>query len=175
MRNSRFSIALAAAALACAFAASPVFAKDHDGKHEDKEMKHAEKQREKAGKHADKQREKVQKHADKREREDIRQGAYFNDQQRDAARRYYAQQYGHGRCPPGLAKKNNGCLPPGQARWAVGQPLPRNVTVYSVPQPVLVQLPPAPYGYRYARIGADIVLVRQQNNLVVDIIVGLLG
>lgn len=24
--------------------------------------------------------------------------------------------YGHGGCPPGLAKKNNGCMPPGQAR-----------------------------------------------------------
>lgn len=31
----------------------------------------------------------------------------------------YAQSYG---CPPGLAKKNNGCLPPGQARkLAIGQ------------------------------------------------------
>ena len=24
--------------------------------------------------------------------------------------------YGYGRCPPGLAKKHNGCMPPGQAR-----------------------------------------------------------
>ena len=24
--------------------------------------------------------------------------------------------YGHGGCPPGLAKKHNGCMPPGQAR-----------------------------------------------------------
>jgi Ni/Co efflux regulator RcnB len=36
-------------------------------------------------------------------------------------------------------------------------------------------LPPAPYGYRYARLGNDIVLVQVQNNLIVDIIVGLLG
>jgi hypothetical protein len=30
----------------------------------------------------------------------------------------YGQQYGYGQrgCPPGLAKKNNGCLPPGQAK-----------------------------------------------------------
>jgi hypothetical protein len=33
--------------------------------------------------------------------------------------------YGVGGCPPGLAKKNNGCLPPGQARkLAIGQRLP---------------------------------------------------
>ena len=34
----------------------------------------------------------------------------------------------HGRCPPGLAKKNNGCLPPGQAKklYNVGQRYNRN-------------------------------------------------
>jgi Ni/Co efflux regulator RcnB len=53
--------------------------------------------------------------------------------------------------------------------------VPRGVTIYSVPQPVITRLPPAPYGYRYARIGDDIVLVRRQNNLIVDIIQGILG
>ena len=34
--------------------------------------------------------------------------------------------YGLGGCPPGLAKKHNGCLPPGQAKklYNVGQRLP---------------------------------------------------
>ena len=34
--------------------------------------------------------------------------------------------YGAGGCPPGLAKKNNGCLPPGQAKklYGVGQRWP---------------------------------------------------
>ena len=65
-------------------------------------------------------------------------------------------------------------MPPGQVRnWAVGQPLPVGVPIYAVPQPVLVQLPPVPYGYRYGRVGGDVVLVYQKNNLVVDIIVGL--
>ncbi|MEO7365446.1 MAG: hypothetical protein ABIW03_03920 [Sphingomicrobium sp.] len=34
----------------------------------------------------------------------------------------------HGGCPPGLAKKNNGCLPPGQAKklYSVGQRYNRN-------------------------------------------------
>ena len=39
-------------------------------------------------------------------------------------------------------------MPPGQARkWDVGQPIPHGVAIYSVPQPVLVHLPPVPYGY----------------------------
>ena len=136
------------------------------------------------GKHAQKHQEKQQKHeskehakAEKRQRKDIQAGAYFNDQQRTVVRQYYVQNYTNAnKCPPGLAKKNKGCMPPGQARsWAVGQPIPRGVTTYAVPQPVIAQLPPAPYGYRYTRIDGDIVLVQQQNNLIVDIIQGLLG
>ncbi|MEO7391626.1 MAG: RcnB family protein [Ramlibacter sp.] len=162
-----------ALAIACAFAAGPALAKDHGHGND----KHAEKHAEKQERKAEKEEQKAEKHAAKREREAIRPGTYFNDQHRTYVRQYYTQHYGNGRnCPPGLAKKNNGCLPPGQARnWAVGQPVPRGVTVYSVPQPVVVQLPPAPYGYRYARIGNDVVLVQTQNNLIVDIIQGLLG
>ena len=33
--------------------------------------------------------------------------------------------YGVGGCPPGLAKKGNGCMPPGQAAKFIGQPLVR--------------------------------------------------
>jgi Ni/Co efflux regulator RcnB len=169
-------IRLAALAVAFTLVTAPALAKDHDNEGRGN-ARHAQKHEEKAQKHADKQREKARKQAAKREREEIRPGTFFNDQHRRYAREYYGQHYGHGRsCPPGLAKKNNGCLPPGQARkWEVGQPIPRGVAVYSVPQPVLVHLPPPPYGYRYARLGGDIVLVRQQNNLIVDIIQGLLG
>ena len=135
--------------------------------------KHAQKFEEKQ----DKREAKEYKKAEKRERKDIQAGTYFNDRQRTVVREYYVQNYSNSqRCPPGLAKKNNGCFPPGQTRhWVLGQPIPRGVTVYQVPQPVILQLPPAPYGYRYARIGGDIVLVQQQNNLIVDIIQGLLG
>ena len=36
--------------------------------------------------------------------------------------------YGAGGCPPGLAKKHNGCMPPGQAKklYRIGQRYPRN-------------------------------------------------
>jgi Ni/Co efflux regulator RcnB len=178
---------IVAFALAAVFAASPVFSgqgEGHGDKHGDKAHQHAEKHGDKAHKHADKaerhaekQAEQAEKHARKREREDVKVGAYFNDQHREAARSYYHAHYSNAKsCPPGLAKKHNGCMPPGQARkWAVGQPIPRGVPVYAVPQPVIVHLPPAPYGYRYARLGNDIVLVQVQNNLIVDIIVGLLG
>jgi len=194
--NTKFRLSqrLVALAIASAFIAAPSFAQGqgqgqgHGGgkdKHEEKAEKKAGKHADKADKHAEKRAEKAQKHADKaekraekRQREDIKHGAYFNDQHRTYVREYYTQHYGGSarRCPPGLAKKNNGCMPPGQARkWAVGQPIPSGVTVYSVPQPVIVHLPPAPYGYRYVRLGGDIVLVQIQTNLIVDIIHALLS
>lgn len=41
--------------------------------------------------------------------------------------------YGANNCPPGLAKKNNGCLPPGQAKkqFNVGQRIPRGYNYYT--------------------------------------------
>jgi len=41
---------------------------------------------------------------------------------------YEASGYGGGGCPPGLAKKHNGCLPPGQAKklYNVGRRFPTN-------------------------------------------------
>ena len=186
VRNSMRHILLLAVA-ALFLVSMPGFAKDKgdggddEGKHAQKEyrksQKRAEKDFEKDNKDEEKYYQKSQKHAEKRQREEIRQGTYFDEQQRITVRQYYSTYYGNGKkCPPGLAKKQNGCVPPGQVRyWQVGQPIPRNVTIYSVPQPVIQILPPAPYGYRYARIGGDIVLVQQQNNLIVDIINGLLG
>lgn len=159
------SIRLLALALGCALAASPVLA-DNGGEHGH-------------GKGHGNARHEQQDRAPRGQRQvqDVPVGGYFNDRNRVAVRRYFADQYGHGkRCPPGLAKKHNGCMPPGQERkLAVGERVPGGVTLYPVPQAVIVQLPPPPYGYRYARIGNDIVLVRNDTQLIVDIIAGLFG
>lgn len=170
MTRIHFSGRLVAIAVAALMLGGTALARDHKEEHGNGKAKHAHKHQAKAHKKAEKQ-------AEKRQREEIKQGTYFNDQQRIYVRDYYTQTYGPGKkCPPGLAKNNNGCMPPGQVRnWAVGQPVPRGVTIYAVPQPVIRQLPPAPYGYRYARLGGDIVLVQQENNLIIDIIQGLLG
>ncbi|WP_423458567.1 hypothetical protein [Ottowia sp. VDI28] len=103
-------------------------------------------------------------------------GSYFNDHQRVVVRQYYEPQWRAGRCPPGLAKKNNGCMPPGQARkWRVGQPLPRGVTYYAVPQPIVVQLGVPPSGYRYVRVAGDILLMAIGTSMVVDAIQDIAG
>jgi hypothetical protein len=162
MKRSTFLAAGIAAAL---LAAAPAFAKDHGDQGDGRGEGH--------GKGHGKGREKHEERAERRE--DVRQGAYFTERHRSEVRRYYVEHYGGPKgCPPGLAKKNNGCMPPGQARkWAVGQPIPAGVTVYAVPQPVLTYLPPAPVGYRYERVGGDLVMIHVSDRVVVDIMLDL--
>jgi len=83
------------------------------------------------------------------------------DRDRTTVYNYYRGQYAAGNCPPGLAKKNNGCLPPGQAKklWAIGQPLPGSVMFYNLPGALLGQLTPAPAGYQYVQVASDILLM----------------
>jgi len=126
----------------------------------------------KGGKHEQKERDGGK--GNKREQQpqaDVRVGAYFGDQQRVVIREYYGKQHKAGRCPPGLAKKNNGCMPPGQAKkWAVGQPLHRDVVYYSVPKSVVIQLGLPPSGHKYVRVASDILLIAVGTGLIVDAI-----
>jgi hypothetical protein len=85
----------------------------------------------------------------------------IHDRDRTTVYNYYRGQYAAGNCPPGLAKKNNGCLPPGQAKkaWAIGQPLPGSVVFYPLPAVLLGQLTPAPTGYQYVQVANDILMM----------------
>ena len=101
----------------------------------------------------------------------------FNDRDRDEVRRYWVDSYGRGNCPPGLAKKHNGCLPPGQAkkRYVVGQRLPATVVIQSLPPVLVTRLGPAPRGYEYAVVDGDVVKLAVGTRLVVDAITALLN
>ncbi len=84
---------------------------------------------------------------------------------------YYGERFRAGRCPPGLAKKHNGCMPPGQARkWQVGHRLPSDVIYYEVPRQLVVQIGPPPSGYRYVRVASDILLMTIGTGMIVDAI-----
>lgn len=85
----------------------------------------------------------------------------IGDRDRNAVYTYYRGEYAAGNCPPGLAKKNNGCLPPGQAKkmWTIGQPLPAAIVFYPLPGVLIAQLSPAPAGYQYVRVANDILLM----------------
>ncbi len=85
----------------------------------------------------------------------------ISDRDRNATYSYYRTEYSAGRCPPGLAKKDNGCLPPGQAKkqWEVGRPLPREVYYEELPPTLMRQLSPAPDGYQYVRVANDVLMM----------------
>jgi Ni/Co efflux regulator RcnB len=83
----------------------------------------------------------------------------FNDSDHVVIRDYYGHPPG-GRCPPGLAKKNNGCMPPGQAKkWMMGHPLPRDVVFYDLPHELRIRMSAPPAGYKYVRVAGDILMI----------------
>ena len=104
-----------------------------------------------------------------RERQEKRE--HFSAQSRDSIRNYYARRMRAGRCPPGLAKKHNGCMPPGQAKkWKIGEPLPRDVTYYNLPRRLSAEIGLPPAGHRYVRVANDILLIATGTGQVVDAI-----
>ncbi len=189
-RNARVLIAVAVAALGAgsALAEKPPWAGGEGKGRGDAppgQMKHRNDDAPGRMKHDDARRDRWQHEEPRRARADrdrrappgaVHPGSHFNDAQRRQVRQWYGDQYRAGHCPPGLAKKNNGCMPPGQAKkWRVGHVLPASVTYYAVPQPVLVQLGPPPAGYRYVRVADDILLLSLGTRMVIDAITNLGG
>lgn len=133
----------------------------------------------KGGKHGDRQSEQHGRDRDG-DRYDDRRGdrggisvefRFGNDQQR-IVHDYYGEQFRSGKgCPPGLAKKHNGCMPPGQAKkWQRGYALPPDLRYYDLPRDLVVRLPVPPAGHRYVRVASDILLIAIGTSMVVDAI-----
>lgn len=100
-----------------------------------------------------------------------KKGVHFEERHRSVLNDWLRQEYDRGSCPPGLAKKHNGCMPPGQAKkWQVGHRLPDDVLYYSLPAYILRELGRAPDGHKYVRVGADILLLAIGTGMVIDAI-----
>lgn len=98
---------------------------------------------------------------------------HFSDSQRESYRNF-ASERGKA-CPPGLAKKNNGCLPPGQAkkRYVVGRPLSAEIVIQPVSGELSKRLGRPPSGFLYAEVDGDLLQLAVGTLLVVDAIEGL--
>jgi Ni/Co efflux regulator RcnB len=162
MKHSTRLIALMFAGL---FAASaPAFAEKPDwaggGKHGNKHEKHGD--RDDRGYRDDRGGDRY---------DDRRSGGQyrFNDDSRRILIDYYGGQARAGHCPPGLAKKGNGCLPPGQAKkWRRGYALPADVRYYPLAPEILMRLPPPPPQHRYVQVAGDILMIAVGTSMVVD-------
>lgn len=79
---------------------------------------------------------------------------------------YLRTHYGR-KCPPGLAKKNNGCLPPGQAKkYGIGSRL--NYAYHDLPGDLLSRLGRPPAGTFYAMVDNDVLLVAEAGKKILD-------
>lgn len=95
----------------------------------------------------------------------------FEDQHRSIIRNYYYNEYRSGYCPPGLILRHGVCAPSRRNHaWVVGQPLPRNVVYYELAPQVISQIGYPPQGYRYVRVGPDILMMAIGTSMIVDAI-----
>lgn len=171
-QKTKYAMALLIAGV---FAVGPVLADkgDKGDKHERKEERKQDRKDRKNDRKDDRRGDKDSRHDNDRHSSGDRR--HFQPQQHVMVRDYYAEHYrGARRCPPGLAKKNNGCMPPGQAKkWRVGYQLPRDVIYYEVPAPLVIQIGLPPAGHRYVRVAGDILMIAIGTGLVVDAIADL--
>ena len=98
----------------------------------------------------------------------------FSSGQRSSYTYWYHDHYDGG-CPPGLAKKHNGCMPRGWRRSVT-----RSDTRYRhgiecdpLPSALAILLGAPPVGYRYGILDGDVVKLAIGTALVVDAIEGL--
>ena len=52
----------------------------------------------------------------------------------------------------------------------MGQPLPRHLKHYPLPNDLMAHLPPPPHGHQYVRVAQDILLIALGTGLIVDAI-----
>jgi Ni/Co efflux regulator RcnB len=136
---------------------APAWADDHGGKHKKNHEKYE---------HEDDER-----HGDDDHDTNVNVNVHFGDHERIVVHDYYDEHERKGHCPPGLRKKHNGCMPPGQAKkWHRGRPLPREVIYHDLPPRIIVEIGAPPAGYKYVRVAADILLIAVGTGIVVDAI-----
>lgn len=86
-----------------------------------------------------------------------------------AIRAYYGR---HDFCPPGLAKKNPNCMPPGQyKKYGRGDIIPDSVMYYPLPHDLLLHLHPTPMGTRYVMVDRNVYLIAEGTKKVLDAMV----
>jgi hypothetical protein len=96
----------------------------------------------------------------------------FNDESRNVILSYLQNyQTNNKTCPPGLAKKNPLCMPPGQyKKYVVGKTLPEDIIWNSLPADLLQLLPTSPKNTFYGIVDNDVLLISAETKLVLDAI-----
>jgi Ni/Co efflux regulator RcnB len=122
--------------------------------------------------HGNSGKHKSEKHQKKHEHHnDSNYEVYFSNDRQVVIKNYYNTTRDAKHCPPGLAKKHNGCQPPGNVKqWHKGQHLPADVVYYDVPPALTLQLGRTPEGQKIVRVGTDLLLISIGTGMVIDAI-----
>ena len=89
---------------------------------------------------------------------------------------FFEENRGTDECPKGLVKRGTKCEAQFKERdWKLRQPLPASERPEELPLPLLVKLGPPPPDHQYKRVGADILLLKGPQNIVVDAVLDLGG
>ena len=100
--------------------------------------------------------------------------SFIKDHDRDVLARYLKEN--RKSCPPGLAKKRNGCLPPGQAKkYGRGDIIPEGVKLQTLPERILEELLRPPVGTAYARVDDNVYLINESTRKVIEAVTLLSG
>lgn len=107
----------------------------------------------------------------------VKLGGFFTDQNKDAAKKSFAQHYARNKeCPKDMERQGKTCHALVQGHyWVVGQTLRKEVETFPVPDDVQAHLPKPPDGYEYVRAGEDVLLLSKGLHLVVDMMQDVAG
>lgn len=96
---------------------------------------------------------------------------FITDRDRSTIRNYMHKHHKK-HCPPGLAKKHHGCMPPGHhiRHYRVGEIVPQESILETLSRSLLGQLSPAPRGYRYVGVDNDVYLMNNNSRQISDAI-----
>ena len=106
---------------------------------------------------------------------DVDPSLRFTRRDRDQFQAWAVAEYGKGKCPRGLTRRDGGpCLPRGQSRkrYTLGQPLPASVVPAPVPLDLARRVGMPPIGYRYGMIDGDLVKLAVGSGVAVDAVDG---
>ncbi|MEB2311712.1 MAG: hypothetical protein OZ928_07660 [Polyangiaceae bacterium] len=100
----------------------------------------------------------------------------FTIRDRDHFEAWAVKEYGKGKCPPGLLKREGRCLTRGhpRKRYTVGLPLPVGVVPAPVPLDLARRVGTPAIGFRYGMIDGDLVKLEVGSGLTVDALDGLI-
>jgi Ni/Co efflux regulator RcnB len=114
---------------------------------------------------------KKNKHSDSKKDKQSRRTISIEKNDRETIRHYMQGHSHRTSCPPGLAKKHNGCMPPGQARkYEIGKKLPEDVTYEFLPYALRRNLQPLQSGYQYVLVDNDVLLMSKTDRTIADIV-----